>query len=103
MAWSLLELSTNTSGNSDMANRVRMAFLKSAVDIVQEQPGHPNYSVARNALAQSIIEGEGLPPNVHAVLALRSPDVIQAAAPTDQSIQDAVNGNFDYFAGIQAE
>lgn len=80
-----------------MANRIRMAFLKSSLDIVGENPETPDHA-SRSVLAQKIISGQGVPPNVHAVLALRSPDAIQIETPTDTQIQDAVNGNFTYLA-----
>lgn len=94
MAWSLEELSVKTSA-APYPQRVQFAFLKTAIDVINEDPGIPEHAV-RVILANQVVEGN-LPSRAAQLLPTLNP-ALQVDSPTDNDLLFTVSQQWNFFA-----
>lgn len=99
MAWTLLEQAVFSSAQ-DYSRRVQMAFLKTAQDVVSEDPQTADHA-KRLILANQVISGSGVPIRAVATLHILNPALqVVGGEPTDNDLLFTVSQQWNYFAGV---
>lgn len=104
MSWTLNQQFTFTS-DPVYKNRIGIAFLKLANDVINEDVETNNHA-NRVELANQVINGSGVPPRCYQLLpilnpALQVPVNDPTADPTDNDLLFTVAQQWDYFAGVE--
>lgn len=94
--WTLLQQNTITT-SAEYQQRVEMAFLKVALDVINEAPETANHA-ERVTLANAVFKGSGVPPRAAKVLHLLNPALQGTLEPTDNDILFTVSQQWNYFA-----
>lgn len=94
MPWTLAEQHVRSSA-AEYANRLSFAFLKTAFDIINEDPQTANHET-RLRLANQVVNGS-LPPRAVQILHILNP-ALQVEEPTDNDILFTVSQQWDFFA-----
>lgn len=76
-----------------------MAFLKTALDVINEDPITASHA-ERLILALEVFKGTGVPPRAAKVLHLLNPALQGTLEPTDGDILFTVAQQWNYFAGV---
>lgn len=95
MAWTLLEQHQQIS-SADYRARIQMAFLNTAQNVMAESDQTANHA-ERIALAERVINGDGMPRRAVEMLHILNPG-LQVADPTDSDILFTVAQQWEYFA-----
>lgn len=94
MAWNLQEQHERVN-TSPYPQRLSMAFLKTAFDVVNEDPGTTNHT-QRLVLANQVVNGV-LPSRAVQILHILNP-ALQVDNPSDNDILFTVSQQWDFFA-----
>lgn len=94
--WTLLEQDTITS-SAAYQKRVEMAFLKTALDVVNEDPQTASHA-ERLALANQVLWGSGVPTRAFKLLHILNPALQATPDPSDSDILFTVAQQWNTFA-----
>lgn len=96
MSWTLQQQFEYTSATS-YQHRIYFAFLKTANDIRNEASNTTNH-VARLALAEKVINGDGPPKRAVMLLHVLNPALqVDGGEPTDNDLLFTISQQWDFF------
>jgi hypothetical protein len=94
MAWTLEQQHQRTSA-SPYPQRISTGFLKTAFDVINEDPGTVNHA-QRMVFANNVVNGV-LPPRAVQILHVLNP-ALQVDDPSDNDILFTISQQWDFFA-----